>query len=97
MEARLLVFTCIGFNFIRTSKEKQKVILQGGEPLAEHFNSEEHSVANMGVSILEMIKDNSKYYRWIRKLSWIDKSKTEEPNGVNRKPNVGVLWSLNKF
>ena len=23
-----LIFTCIGFNFIRTSKEKQKVILQ---------------------------------------------------------------------
>ena len=23
-----MIFTCIGFNFIRTSKEKQKVILQ---------------------------------------------------------------------
>ena len=41
------------------------------KPVAEHFNSEGHNVANMGASILEMIRDSSKYYRRVRELNWV--------------------------
>ncbi|KAH3854804.1 hypothetical protein DPMN_097353 [Dreissena polymorpha] len=41
------------------------------KPVAEHFNSRDHDVEDMGVCILQTIRDNSDYYRKIKKLNWI--------------------------
>ena len=60
--------------------------------VAGHFNSNGHSVENMGVSILELVRDSSRYYRQIRELDWIDKLQTEIPNGLNLKAKMGVPW-----
>jgi len=55
------------------------------KPVAEHFNSRDHSVEDMGVCILQNIRDNSDDYRMIKELDWIRLLKTEVPSGLNTK------------
>ena len=62
------------------------------KPVAGHFNSNGHSVENMGVNILELVRDSSRNNRQIRELDWIDKLQTEISIGLNKKAKVGVLW-----
>ena len=81
----------------RTVKERLKEhdadVRHGrNKPVADHFGSSGHTAENMGVNVLEVIRDSSKYYRQVRELEWIELLETEVPNGVNRKAKVGVLW-----
>jgi len=62
------------------------------KPVAEHFNSGQHSVEDMGVCVLQNIRDNSDYYRKIKELNWIQLLKTEVPNGLNTKAASDLVW-----
>ncbi|KAH3780144.1 hypothetical protein DPMN_157954 [Dreissena polymorpha] len=46
----------------------------------------------MGASILQCIRDDSGSYRKLKELSWIQKLKTEVPNGLNTKSTSEILW-----
>ncbi|KAH3695923.1 hypothetical protein DPMN_083382 [Dreissena polymorpha] len=61
-------------------------------PVAEHFNSREHGVEDMGVCVLQTITDNSDYYRKIKELNWIQILKTEAPKGLNTKADSDLVW-----
>ena len=74
----------------RLKEHEADVRHRRNKPVAGHFNSNGHSVENMGVSILELVRDSSRCYRQIRELDWIDKLQTEIHNGLNKKAKVGV-------
>ena len=81
----------------RTVKERLKEhdahVRHGrNKPVADHFGSSGHTAENMGVTVLEVIRDSSKYYLQVRELEWIELLETEVPNGVTKKTKVGVLW-----
>ncbi|KAH3712172.1 hypothetical protein DPMN_071851 [Dreissena polymorpha] len=62
------------------------------KPVAEHFNSREHGVEDMGVCVLQTFRDNSDYFRKIKELNWIHILKTEAPNGINTKAASDLVW-----
>ena len=69
-------------------------------PVADHFLGAGHTIENVGVTVLEAIRDSSKYYRQVRELDWIVKLQAEVPNGINKKAEVGVGccgMSINKI
>jgi Na+-translocating ferredoxin:NAD+ oxidoreductase RnfC subunit len=81
----------------RSLKERMKehvadVRHRRAKPVADHFSSDGHTEKDMGVTVLERMKDNSRYYRQIKELQWIEKLQTEAPQGLNRKARLGVLW-----
>ena len=53
-------------------KIEADVRLRRNKPVTKHFNGNGYSAIDIGVSILEFIKDKSRYYRQIRELDWID-------------------------
>ena len=76
----------------RLKEHEADVRLQREKPVAEHMNSLEHGMDDMGVSILQCIRDDSGSYRKLKELSWIQKLKTEVPNGLNTKSTSEILW-----
>ena len=62
------------------------------KPVANHFLGMGHTIENVGVTVLEAIRESSKSYRQVKELDWIEKLQAEVPNGINKKAKVGVLW-----
>jgi hypothetical protein len=67
--------------------------LQRNTAEARHFTTTNHSSNNLGLVILELIKDTSKHYRKLREVHWIQRLQTEVPNGLNTKTNMNILWA----
>ena len=72
----------------RLKEHEADVRLQRKNPVAEHFNSLGHGMDDIGVSILQCIRDDSGSYRKLKELSWIQKLQTEVPNGINYKSKL---------
>ena len=58
-------------------------------PVAEHFNKEEHSIGSMEIVGLDKIKVNDIHLRKIRESFWIKKLKTQHPDGLNQNGGIG--------
>ena len=58
--------------------------------VATHFNSENHSIWDLKVIILERCR-HSRYYRKTRETYWIERLNTIAPHGAN-KQSQGILW-----
>ena len=83
----------------RTLKDRLKeheadVRLGREKPMAEHFNKNGHCVKDMGVCVLECIRDESKWYRKIKEQSWIERCGTECPLGLNTRTKIDSLWQF---
>ena len=75
----------------RLKEHEADVRLRRCKPMSDHFNSQGHSSKDIGVSILETIKDESRYYRLIREIEWIKTFRTVSPEGLNTKTQLDVL------
>jgi len=80
----------------RTLKDRLKeheadVRLGREKPMAEHFSINGHCVKDMGVCVLECIRDESKWYRKKKRQSWIERCGTECPLGLNTRTKIDSL------
>ena len=57
-------------------------------PVSEHFNLPEHSVNDIRLIPLELIHTNRDSVRKAREAHLIDKAKTLEPQGLNRRDEL---------
>ncbi|XP_045178135.2 uncharacterized protein LOC123538232 [Mercenaria mercenaria] len=75
----------------RLREHEADIRLKRTKPVAEHFNTPGHSIGDVGVSVLEHMKENSRYYRQIKELDWIHELQTEAPNGLNTKAKLDLM------
>jgi hypothetical protein len=77
----------------RYKEHEADIRLKRDKAVPNHFNQKGHSGDSVGVVVLERIRDNSRYYRKLREMSWIKQLETEAPDGINTKTDLGVLWN----
>ena len=53
------------------------------EPVATHFKKDHHTLANLQITIIENLGNQSKFRRQHREKFWITKLDTYHPNGLN--------------
>ena len=69
----------------RVDEHLRDIRLNRDKPVATHFNSNNHSIHNVQVSVLEKVHGQSKSLRLIRENDWINRLNTKFPSGLNSK------------
>ena len=67
----------------RIEEHLRDIRLSRDKPVATHFNSSNHSINNVQVSVLERVHGQSKALLLIRKSEWINRLSTKIPSGLN--------------
>ena len=56
------------------------------KPVAVHFSSEGHSVADLRLVVIEQLGNRSKFRRQFKERFWINTLQTDRPLGLNIPP-----------
>ena len=67
----------------RIKEHLRDIILSRDKPVAMHFNSSNHSINNVQVSVLERVYGQSKAIHLIRESEWINRLITKIPSGLS--------------
>ena len=62
---------------------------RANNPVADHFNLEQHCINSIEIVGLERIRMNDIHLRKIRESFWIKKLKTKHPDGLNQNYGIG--------
>ena len=58
-------------------------------PITDHFTGRDHSVGDLEIICLELIRSNDIHLRKIRESFWITKLQTKHPKGLNQNMGIG--------
>ena len=77
----------------RFGEHRRAILNFGPTSVSEHFNSADHSINDVRLIPLEVIRSNLDSDRKVREARLIEKARTWEPHGINRRDELNK-WNL---